>query len=57
MGGGVELVSVIRQLRSDLNDGLDGAEGERLRFELGPVSASVGISTADSPPGPFLSMS
>ena len=38
---GVELASVIRQLRAELNEALADAEGERLRFELGPVEMSL----------------
>ena len=33
--GGVELASVVRQLRAELNEALADAWGERLRFELG----------------------
>jgi hypothetical protein len=36
----LELASVIRQLREELNEAMDDAEGERLRFELGPVEQS-----------------
>lgn len=39
--GGLDLASVVRQLRADLNEALDEAEGERLRFELGPVELSL----------------
>lgn len=39
--GGLELASVLRQLRVELNDALGDAEGERLRFELGPVELSL----------------
>jgi hypothetical protein len=42
--GGMELASVIRQLRTELNEALDDAEGERLRFELGPVELSMTIT-------------
>ena len=34
--GGVELASVVRQLRVELNEALADAQGERSRFELGP---------------------
>lgn len=42
--GGVELASVIRQLRAELNEALADAEGERLRFELGPVQVSLTVT-------------
>jgi hypothetical protein len=42
--GGVELASVVRQLRAELNEALDEAEGERLRFELGPVELSLTVT-------------
>jgi hypothetical protein len=49
---GVDLVSVIRQLRSDLNEALDSAEGERLRFELGPVEVSLTVTVGrEAKPG------
>ena len=32
--GGLELASVLRQLRTELNEAMDDADGERLRFEL-----------------------
>ena len=34
---GLGLASVLRQLRAELNEAMDDGEGERLRFELGPV--------------------
>ena len=42
--GGVELASVVRQLRAELNEALADAEGERLRFELGPVEMSLRVT-------------
>lgn len=42
--GGLELASVIRELRAELNQALDDAEGERLRFELGPVEVSFTVT-------------
>src|SRR5262245_45590510 len=42
--GSLELASVIRQLRAELNEALDDAEGERLRFELGPVEVSFAVT-------------
>lgn len=42
--GGVELASVIRQLRAELNEALADAQGERLRFELGPVQVSLTVT-------------
>jgi hypothetical protein len=41
--GGVELASVVRQLRVELNEALADAQGERLRFELGPVEMSLRV--------------
>jgi Trypsin-co-occurring domain 2 len=42
---GVELASVIRQLRAD-------AEGERLRFQLGPVEMSLSVTVGrEATPG------
>lgn len=40
----LELASVVRQLRAELNEAMDGAEGERLRFELGPVELSLTVT-------------
>jgi hypothetical protein len=49
---GVELASVLRQLRSELNEALDDAEGERLRFELGPVEVSLTVTVGrEAAPG------
>ena len=42
--GGVELASVVRQLRAELNEALAGAQGERLRFELGPVQVALSVT-------------
>ena len=42
--GGMELASVVRQLRAELNEALEGAEGERLRFELGPVHVALSVT-------------
>ena len=50
--GGVELASVIRQLRAELNEALVDAEGERLRFELGPVQMSLAVTVGrEATPG------
>jgi hypothetical protein len=50
--GGVELASVVRQLRAELNEALAGAEGERLRFELGPVQVALSVTVGrDATPG------
>jgi Trypsin-co-occurring domain 2 len=49
---GAELASVIRQLRAELNEALAGAEGERLRFELGPVEVSLTVTVGgEASPG------
>ena len=42
--GGVELASVVRQLRAELNEALEDAQGERLRFELGPVQVALSVT-------------
>ena len=49
---GVELASVIRQLRAELNEALVDAEGERLRFELGPVQVALSVTVGrEAAPG------
>jgi len=49
---GVELASVIRQLRAELNEALADAEGERLRFQLGPVEMSLTVTVGrEAAPG------
>ena len=50
--GGVELASVVRQLRAELNEALEDAQGERLRFELGPVQVALSVTVGrDATPG------
>jgi hypothetical protein len=50
--GGVELATVVRQLRAELNEALADAEGERLRFELGPVQVSLSVTVGrEATPG------
>ncbi len=50
--GGIELASVVRQLRAELNEALADAEGERLRFELGTVQVSLTVTVGrDATPG------
>jgi Trypsin-co-occurring domain 2 len=50
--GGLELASVVRQLRAELNEAIGEAEGERLRFELGPVELSLNVSVGrEATPG------
>jgi Trypsin-co-occurring domain 2 len=50
--GGLELASVVRQLRAELNEALGEAEGERLRFELGPVELSLSMTVGrEAAPG------
>ncbi len=49
---GVELASVIRQLRAELNEALADAEGERLRFQLGPVEMALTVTVGrEAAPG------
>ena len=48
----MELASVVRQLRAELNEALEEAEGERLRFELGPVELSLTVTVGrEAAPG------
>ena len=50
--GGVELASVVRQLRAELNEAMADAQGERLRFELGPVEMSLTVTVGrEATPG------
>lgn len=50
--GGLELASVIRQLRAELNEAMNDAQGERLRFELGPVELSLTVTVGrEASPG------
>jgi hypothetical protein len=49
---GLELASVVRQLRAELNEAMDDAEGERLRFELGPIELSLTVTVGrEATPG------
>ena len=49
---GVELASAIRQLRAELNEALADAEGERLRFQLGPVEMCLTVTVGrEAAPG------
>jgi hypothetical protein len=43
-GMALELASVVRELRAELNQAMEEAEGERLRFELGPVELNVTVT-------------
>jgi hypothetical protein len=48
----LELASVVRQLRTELNKAMADAEGERLRFELGPVELSLHVTVGqEAAPG------
>ena len=50
--GNVELASVVRQLRAELTEALEEAQGERLRFELGPVELSLKVTVGrEATPG------
>lgn len=44
--GDLELASVVRQLRAELNAAMSDANGERLRFELGPVELSLTVTVS-----------
>jgi hypothetical protein len=49
---GVDLATVVRQLRAELNEAMADAEGERLRFGLGPVEVSLTVTVGrDATPG------
>jgi Trypsin-co-occurring domain 2 len=48
----LELAAVVRQLRAELNEAMADAEGERLRFELGPVDLSLTVTVGrEAAPG------
>jgi hypothetical protein len=48
----LELASVLRELRAELNEAMGDAEGERLRFELGPVELSLTVTVGrEAAPG------
>jgi len=48
----LELASVVQQLRAELNEAMSEAEGERLRFELGPVELSLTVTVGrEATPG------
>lgn len=40
----IELASVIRDLREELERAIAAAEGEALRFELGPIELEVSVA-------------
>ncbi|GAA1757294.1 trypco2 family protein [Luedemannella helvata] len=40
----IELADVIRNLRSELDRAIDGARGQRLQFDLGPIELEVSVS-------------
>ena len=49
---GLELAMVVRQLRAELNEAMEEAAGERLRFELGPVELSLTMTVGkEATPG------
>lgn len=49
---GIELASMIRQLREELNEALTDSDKERLRFELGPVELSLTVTVGrEAAPG------
>lgn len=49
---GLELASVIRQLRAELNEAMDDAGSDRLRFELGPIELSLTVTVSkEAAPG------
>ena len=49
---GLELAAVVRQLRAELEEAMGDAEGERLRFELGPIELSLTVTVGrEATPG------
>jgi len=49
---GIELASMVRQLRAELAEALADGEGERLRFELGPLELTVTVTVGrEATPG------
>ncbi|MER7396508.1 trypco2 family protein [Streptomyces sp. NPDC000151] len=40
----IELANVIRNLRQELEQSITAAEGEALRFELGPIELEVSVA-------------
>jgi hypothetical protein len=49
---GIELASLVRQLRAELDEALADGEGERLRFELGPIELSLTVTVGrEATPG------
>jgi hypothetical protein len=49
---GLELASVLRELRAELNEAMGDADGDRLRFELGPVELSLTVTVGrEATPG------
>jgi hypothetical protein len=49
---GLELASVVRQLRAELGQAMREGKGERLRFELGPVELSLTVTVSrEAKPG------
>jgi len=49
----IELASVIRDLRDELERAIAAGEGEQLRFELGPIEleATVAVERSDGASG------
>jgi hypothetical protein len=41
---GIELASLVRQLRAELSEALAESQGERLRFELGPIELTLTLT-------------
>jgi hypothetical protein len=48
----MKLAELVRQLRAELNEALADGEGERLRFELGPIELSLTVTVGrEATPG------
>lgn len=48
MSDGIELASVVRDLRTELKEAVTAADGEALLFELGPIELEVTVAVARS---------
>ena len=49
---GIELASLLRQLRAELAEALAEGEGERLRFEIGPLELTLTVTVGrEAAPG------
>lgn len=50
--GGIELASLVRQLREELAEAVADGESERLRFEVGPLELTLTVTVGrEAAPG------